>query len=140
MNLSAQEARARFEQSPSAVLGTVDTAGQPHLVPVTYVLSDEEHVYIAVDAKPKRSTNLRRLQNIEANPLVSLLVNEYSDNWDQLWWARADGTAVVSGFGDLAEGLLARFQSRYPWYRANPPESLVIDICVTRWSGWAFAG
>ena len=140
MNLSAQEARARFEQSPSAVLGTADAAGQPHLVPVTYVLADNDHVYIAIDGKPKRSTNLRRLQNIEANPQVSLLINEYSDNWEQLWWARADGTAVVSDFGDLPDGLLASFQSRYPWYRANPPASSVIDICVTRWSGWAFAG
>jgi PPOX class probable F420-dependent enzyme len=140
VNLSAQEARARFEQSPSAVLGTVDAAGQPHLVPVTYVLSDSDHVYIAIDAKPKRSTNLRRLQNIEANPRVSLLVNEYSDNWEQLWWARADGTAVVTDFGALADGLLAKFQSQYPWYRANPPVGPVIDICVTRWSGWAFAG
>jgi PPOX class probable F420-dependent enzyme len=140
VNLSAQEARARFERSPSAVLGTADAAGQPHLVPVTYVLSDNDHVYIAVDGKPKRSTNLRRLQNIEANPRVSLLVNEYSDNWEQLWWARADGTAVVSDLGDPGDGLLAEFQSRYPWYRADPPAGPVIDICVTRWSGWAFAG
>jgi len=138
MNFPAQEARARFERSPSATLGTADAAARPHLVPVTYVLADDDHVYIAIDDKPKRSTDLRRLRNIAANPQVSLLVNEYAEDWSQLWWARADGTAVVAGFEELPDGLLSAFQTRYPWYCANPPAGPVIDICVTNWSGWAF--
>jgi len=139
VNLAAREARSRFEQSPSATLGTADTTGRPHLVPVTYVLTEDDHVYIAVDDKPKQSTDLKRLRNIAADPRVSLLVSEYEEDWKQLWWARADGTAVVAGFDELADGLLAAFQSRYPWYSANPPAGPVIDITVTNWTGWAFA-
>jgi PPOX class probable F420-dependent enzyme len=139
MNLSTQQARERFVQSPNATLGTADASGVPHLVPVTYVLTDEDHLYIAIDSKPKRSANLRRLRNIAANPNVSLLVDRYTDDWEKLWWARADGTAVIGEFAEMPAGLLAAFQDRYPWYVANPPEGPVIDISVTGWSGWAFA-
>jgi PPOX class probable F420-dependent enzyme len=151
MRMSSTEARARFAQCPSATLGTVDAEGRPHLVPVTYVLTDDDHVYIAIDAKPKRTTRLQRLRNIAANPNVSLLADEYADDWDQLWWARADGTARVVELAELTEptesagpaarpdGLLAAFQHRYPWYSEHPPTGPVIDITVTRWSGWAFA-
>jgi PPOX class probable F420-dependent enzyme len=150
MRMSSSAARARFAQSPTATLGTVDAEGRPHLVPVTYVLTADDHVYIAVDAKPKRSAQLKRLDNIAANPNVSLLADEYADDWERLWWARADGTAAVRAFADLpatpalptlpdGSALLAAFQSRYPWYVEHPPVGPVIDIAVTRWSGWAFA-
>ena len=126
-------------ESATATLGTVDTEGQPHLVPVTFVVSDDDHVYIAIDGKPKRSTDLKRLRNIAANPRVSLLVSEYADDWDELWWVRADGTAAIGEFGELPGGLFAAFQRRYPWYLENPPAGPVVDVCVTRWTGWAFA-
>ena len=140
MNLSSIEARTRFVQAVTATLGTADAAGQPHLVPVTYVLDDDDHLYIAIDGKPKRSTDLKRLRNIAANPQASLLVDKYVDDWEQLWWARADGRAAIAEFADLRAGLLDDFQKRYPWYVANPPEGPVIDVSVTRWSGWSFAG
>jgi PPOX class probable F420-dependent enzyme len=139
MNLSSREARTRFVQALTATLGTADASGQPHLVPVTYVLTDDDHLYIAIDSKPKRSTDLRRLRNINENGQVSLLIDKYVDDWEQLWWARADGRAVVAEFSELPAGLLEAFQKRYPWYVANVPEGPVIDVTVTRWSGWSFS-
>jgi len=114
---------------------------------VTYVC-DGDHVYIAIDDKPKRAkavgagtaTGLKRLRNIAANPRVSLLASEYADDWDQLWWVRADGMAVIAEFSELPAGLLAAFQARYSWYLSHPPAGPVIDVSVTKWSGWAFAG
>ena len=59
-------------------------------MPVTFaVLGDI--IVIAIDHKPKRSMNLKRLRNIADNPRVSLLVDRYDDDWSQLWWVRADG-------------------------------------------------
>ena len=105
-------------------------------------------MYIAIDDKPKRAkavgagtaTGLKRLRNIAANPRVSLLASEYADDWDQLWWVRADGMAVIAEFSELPAGLLAAFQARYSWYLSHPPAGPVIDVSVTKWSGWAFAG
>ena len=119
-----------------ARLATVGPSGQPHLVPVTFAL-DGDHVYTAVDAKPKTTTNLRRLGNIRRDPRVAVLADHYEADWDRLWWARADGTAaVLAGAAEMAAplALLAR---RYPQYRAAPPGGPVICVQVERWTGWA---
>jgi PPOX class probable F420-dependent enzyme len=136
--LSQDEAKTRFIRSPVAVLGSTDSAGRPHLVPVTYVVLGDR-VYIAIDAKPKQSNDLRRLRNIRANPNVSLLADEYDDDWSRLWWVRVDGTAQIGEFGALSAGLLAAFQARYAWYVDSPPTGPVIEIAVAKWTGWAFS-
>ena len=52
-------------------LATADADGRPLVVPVCYAF-DGARCYSAVDAKPKRTRELRRLKNIAANPHVSL--------------------------------------------------------------------
>ncbi|MET7283743.1 TIGR03668 family PPOX class F420-dependent oxidoreductase [Kribbella sp. NPDC005582] len=134
MKLPEPTCRTRFAVARVARLATVGADGVPHLVPVTFAVAGDE-VFIAVDHKPKASVNLRRLQNIAANPAVTLLVDEYDDaDWTQLWWVRADGTAEVLEV-PAPEVLVAK----YPQYVADPPQGPVIVVRVNRWSGWAFA-
>ncbi len=65
-------------------LATADATGQPLVVPVCYALdADGRHLYSAIDAKPKRTRQLRRLRNIAANPRVSLVVDEYDEDWSR---------------------------------------------------------
>ena len=113
-------------------------AASPHLVPIVFAVAGET-IYSVVDAKPKRTTELRRLQNVRSNPRVSILVDHYDDtDWSALWWVRADGTARVLDLDDPEAGraieLLVR---RYPQQRAEGP-ALAVD--VERWSGWAARG
>jgi PPOX class probable F420-dependent enzyme len=136
--VNTEEVRLAFLQQRRAVLGTADAAGVPHLVPVTYVQAGD-HLYIAVDHKPKRTTDLKRLRNIAANPSVCLLIDHYDDDWTQLWWGRADGTATVTEFAALPSGIAELFAAKYPQYEAVTPEGPAVDIAVERWSGWAFA-
>jgi PPOX class probable F420-dependent enzyme len=129
------ECRHRFLTSPVAVLGTVGATG-PHLVPVVFA-GDGDRLFTAVDHKPKRTVRLHRLANIAENPAVSLVVQTYSDDWDELWWVRADGMArVIDDPAAMQDGidLLVR---RYPQYQETRPQGPVIEISVTRWSGWA---
>lgn len=125
--------------SPIARLATADATGTPHLVPVTFAL-DHDVLYFAVDHKPKSTQVLRRLRNIEENPRVSLLVDHYADNWDALWWARADGHAEVWSEPSRCSTPIKLLQSKYVQYMERPPEGPVVAIQVHRWSGWAFAG
>ena len=77
--------------------------GAPHVVPVVFAVhADREApvVYTAVDAKRKSTRRLRRLTNIEANPRVSMLVDHYDADRDQLWWVRADGLAEIHQSGE----------------------------------------
>jgi PPOX class probable F420-dependent enzyme len=139
LNLAAGEARKRFAGAAVARLATVGPAGQPHLVPVTFVV-DGDHIYTAVDAKPKTTVNLRRLRNIAGNPQVAVLADHYEQDWDRLWWVRADGVAAVLGQPADMAGPLRLLAARYPRYRASPPAGPVISVQVARWSGWAAAG
>jgi PPOX class probable F420-dependent enzyme len=132
--VSPEEARRRFAAARVARLATADAGGRPHLVPIVFALEGET-IYSVVDAKPKRTTELRRLQNVRSNPWVSVLVDHYDDgDWSALWWVRADGAARVLDPGEpeahAAVGLLA---GRHPQQRATGP---VLAIDVKRWSSW----
>jgi PPOX class probable F420-dependent enzyme len=138
MRLAEAEARARLASVPVIRLATVDRTGRPHLVVVTFAV-DGDRVYTAVDAKPKRTRELKRLRNIRADPRVAVLADHYEDDWTRLWWVRADATAtIVEDAAAMAEPL-ALLRGRYPHYRDEPPAGPVIAITVERWTGWAYA-
>jgi PPOX class probable F420-dependent enzyme len=137
--VSPEEARGRFAQARVARLATAGADGRPHLVPVVFAVvegSDHHVIYSVVDDKPKRTTALRRLTNVAENPAVSALVDHYEDDWNRLWWVRADGSGRL--LADLeapeAAAAVARLQDRYPQQRAI---GTVLAIDVARWSGWA---
>jgi PPOX class probable F420-dependent enzyme len=133
--MSAEEARRRFAAARVARLATADAGGRPHLVPIVFAV-EADRVYSAVDAKPKRTVALRRLDNVRQNPAVSLLVDHYEEEWDALWWVRADGRARVIADPDSAEArhALALLAARYPQQRAT---GAVLAVEVDRWTGWS---
>jgi PPOX class probable F420-dependent enzyme len=137
MQLPADEARVRFVRARVLRLATADAEGRPHQVPATFALADDR-IVIAVDHKPKRHQNLRRLRNIAGNPRVCALVDHYADDWAQLWWVRADGEARVL-HGAARRLPLDWLAEKYPQYRADRPDGPVIEITVSRWTGWSFA-
>ncbi len=133
--MSPEEARRRFAAARVARLATVDADGRPHLVPIVFAV-ERETIYSVVDAKPKRTTELRRLQNVRSNPWVSVLVDHYDDaDWSALWWARADGSArVLDRDEPEARAAVRLLAGRHPQQRATGP---VLAVDVQRWSGWA---
>jgi PPOX class probable F420-dependent enzyme len=134
--VDAGEARALFASARVARLATVDAEGRPHLVAITFAVDDDE-IVTAVDHKPKRTTQLRRLDNIRANPRVSVLADHYSDDWSKLWWARADGTArIVEPGAAEHDRAVSGLAGRYSQYEGRRPSGSVIAISVSRWSGW----
>ncbi|MGC0421591.1 TIGR03668 family PPOX class F420-dependent oxidoreductase [Embleya sp. AB8] len=138
MRLSSAEARIRFQTSRVARLATVSGGGEPHLVPITFVLTGNA-LYFAIDHKPKTSSNLRRLSNIRENNRVSVLVDRYADDWSELWWARADGSAEIWDDGADRARALDLLRERYPQYREQLPTGPVVAITVHTLSGWSFA-
>jgi len=135
--MTPHQARALFQAARVARLATADGAGRPHVVPIVFAV-DEDVIYTAVDHKPKRSRALRRLANVAENPAVAVLVDQYDDqDWDRLWWARADGTGrVVSTGSDEEQRAIERLRDRYAAYLERPPAGPVLAVDVRRWSGW----
>jgi PPOX class probable F420-dependent enzyme len=133
--VTGEEARRRFASASVARLATVGADGRPHVVPIVFAVEGDT-IYSAVDQKPKRTTKLRRLANIEANPKVSVLVDHYEDDWQKLWWVRADGRAQVLDASEANEAI-DRLAERYEQYVAERPAGPVLAIEVERWSGWS---
>ncbi|WP_181139789.1 TIGR03668 family PPOX class F420-dependent oxidoreductase [Streptomyces sp. Ru71] len=144
--MDEHEARRRFADARVARLATVDAAGHPHLVPVVFA-ADGDRIVTAVDRKPKSTQRLKRLRNIAAHPAVSLLADAYDEDWDRLWWVRADGGAhtVPAGTDDAAAraehtGAITLLRRKYPQYATRPPDGPVILVTVARWTGWQATG
>lgn len=127
--------KTRFAQAPVARLATVAPDGRPHLVPVVFAV-DGEVIYTAVDAKPKTTQRLRRLANIDGNPLVSLLVDHYAEDWTQLWWVRVDGVAAIHHDGNAMRIGRDLLRAKYAQYQSVPLNGPVIAVTVRRWSSW----
>jgi PPOX class probable F420-dependent enzyme len=137
MRLDEARCRDRLAAARVAVLATVSPSGRPHLVPVTFELTGSV-IVIAVDQKPKSTTDLARLRNIAGNDRVAVLAQHYEEDWTALWWVRADGRArLLTEAADRAEPV-RRLSAKYPRYRDDPPAGPVIWIDVERWSGWSY--
>lgn len=105
-------------------------------MPITFAV-EGDLIFSVVDHKPKASRQLRRLRNIAQNPRVALLADHYSDDWEQLWWVRADGRAsVIEDAGDTRHPIDV-LAERYEQYRVRRPDGPVVVIRVERWSGWS---
>ena len=104
-------------------------------MPCCFVL-DGEMVYSAVDAKPKSTLALRRLDNLTAHRHACLLVDCYDDDWTELWWIRLDCDGRVLADGDERERALDLLAEKYPQYRSTRPPGPVIALDVTTWRSW----
>jgi PPOX class probable F420-dependent enzyme len=133
--MDAATARRRFAQARVARLATLTADFRPHLVPCCFAL-ERDTVYSAVDAKPKSTLALRRLQNIRANPVASLLVDHYEEEWSALWWVRVDGSGRVVESGRENDRALGSLAAKYPQYRAAAPPGPVVAVDIDRWRAW----
>src|SRR5687768_4093479 len=128
--LADEVARSRV-----ARLATLDSDGRPHLVPIVFALVGDT-LFSAVDAKPKRSRTLRRIENARERPDVTVLVDRYDENWTQLWWVRIRGRARVLDGGDEAAAALEALTAKYRQYRDEPPGLPVLAVDIADWRIW----
>lgn len=133
--MDPETARTRFETASVGRLATIDPDGRPHLVPIVFALAGET-LYTAVDSKPKRSRRLRRIENVRERPDVTVLVDEYEDDWNRLWWVRLRGRGRVLDSGDEMERALELLRAKYVQYRLAPPGPPVLAVEIEEWRGW----
>ena len=86
-----------IERARVARLATIDSEFKPHLVPVVFVF-DGNHFFIPLDEKRKtaKPEKLKRIRNIQDNPNVALLIDEYSEDWTKLAFVMIQGKASVA--------------------------------------------
>jgi PPOX class probable F420-dependent enzyme len=117
-----------------ARLGTTGADGAVRLVPICFALLDGA-VVSAVDHKPKRTGQLRRLDDMGASGQATVLVDHYDDrDWSGLWWVRVRGRATVDRVGDPA--IVAALAAKYAQYRERPPAGATYRIALDEVRSW----
>ena len=118
-------------------LATVDEDGNPHVVPVCFALSGEE-IVIIIDDKPKTTSRLKRIRNIEKNSAIAFIVDFYDSNWLNLRWVMIRGRAVVRISANSDQPALDALQEKYPQYRSmdlsHRPLICIQSETVIEWS------
>ena len=139
MRLGDDEARARLAAHDHGILCTVHAERGVDAVPVVYVL-DGGYVGVPVDrVKPKSSSRLQRERNLEADPRGTLLVEHWDrDDWSRLWWVRAE-LRFEGGDAGREAGLAARLARRFPQYRDQPFDRVLV-LRVVGLTGWSANG
>jgi len=100
-------------------LATATGGGRPHVVPICYAF-DGALLYTPIDEKPKRvgAGKLRRIKNLRENPQVSLVVDDYDEDWTKLAFVIVRGCAEIVERGDQRSEALVLLREKYPQYRA----------------------
>ncbi|MCZ4077434.1 TIGR03668 family PPOX class F420-dependent oxidoreductase [Rhodococcus sp. H36-A4] len=126
----------RFSAAHRAILSTINPDGTPHLVPVVFAVVDDR-IVTAIDWKPKSTRELQRLANIRADPAVGLIVDNYEDEWDNLWWVRASGSArVVDAHSDEGRAAIDALVEKYDQYASVRPEGPAVIVEKLSWRSW----
>lgn len=123
-----------------ARLATADGDGRPSVIPICYVF-DGAAIYSPIDEKPKSvvARRLKRVRNIQANPLVSLVIDDYSDDWSELVYVQVSGLAEVMSAGDAEHARAVELlREKYAQYLAMAIEERpILKITPSRVKRWA---
>ena len=125
-----------------ARLATVDGAGRPLALPICYVVAGE-WLFSPTDAKPKRVPvqRLKRLRNIQENPQVALVIDDYDEDWTQLAYVILHGTAEILSGGSAFEQAVVALREKYPQYQQMPlQDNPMIAVQLTRAVSWGAVG
>ncbi|MEW6604287.1 MAG: TIGR03668 family PPOX class F420-dependent oxidoreductase [Thermoproteota archaeon] len=110
-----------MERARIARLATADSESKPHLVPVVFVF-DGNHFFIPLDEKRKtvKPAKLKRAKNINENPNVALLIDEYSEDWTRLAFVMIQGKASIvdrSQESTKLQEAYKKLMTKYPQYQ-----------------------
>jgi PPOX class probable F420-dependent enzyme len=135
----SQAMRKRLAEARVARLATVNSRGQPHVVPICFVV-DGAVFYTAIDRKPKRvaAGKLTRVRNIETTGKAALLIDEYSENWNRLWFMLVRGRARLVTTAAERVRAIRMLRKKYRQYAGGmlSDEAIVIRIEPRTFTEW----
>ncbi len=136
MHLERDEALRRAAGADHGTLATLNRTGVADLVPACFAIVGE-NLAIPIDSvKPKGSTALGRVRNLERDPRATFLVEHWDPaDWSRLWWVRLSLRRDVLP-QPIQDVLVEVLRTRYPQYR-DAPFTDVLTFRVELVSGWS---
>ncbi|MEX0942628.1 MAG: hypothetical protein WD002_08795 [Pseudomonadales bacterium] len=130
---------------PVAVLSTYGTRFIDS-VPVVFVRAGSL-LYSPVDGKPKSGRALSRVSNLKRDDRYTLLLQDYQNDWQALWWVKLSGRARVLEDIDESTGqlpdIVAALSDKYPQYQATPvlgARRQLLELEIDSLNAWAYRG
>jgi PPOX class probable F420-dependent enzyme len=106
-------------------------------VPICFAVVDR-FIVSAVDHKPKRTGQLRRLRDMAESGTATVLVDHYDEDWSALWWVRIRGQATVHLCGESgALSAVDALVAKYAQYRDMPPTGEVFRVALDEVRWWS---
>jgi PPOX class probable F420-dependent enzyme len=138
MHLDRLEAMRRAAAADHGVLATLNRTGAADLVPACFAI-DGDRLAIPIDSvKPKGSTALGRVRNLERDPRATLLVEHWdAHDWSTLWWVRLALVRTAEP-AERVDAFERSLRQRYAQYA----ETTFVEILTFRIdavSGWSAA-
>jgi PPOX class probable F420-dependent enzyme len=126
-----------------ARMATADKSGRPLVVPICYAY-DGRCFYTPIDKKPKRvsARGLKRVINLSENPNVSVVIDEYHEDWTRLCYVIIHGRAELLEGGEEYLNSLRLLCEKYPQYKnmdlsiLNLPVIKIIPDRITSWGAF----
>lgn len=140
MHLDHDESLRRALAADHGILATLNPNHGAILVPACYAI-DGDRLAVPIDSvKPKGSTALGRIRNLERDPRASLLIEHWDPgDWARLWWVHLLLVRTVDEPADLVARLEAGLRERYPQYRTTEFVD-ILTFRIERVGGWTAAG
>ncbi len=114
-----------------ARMATVGPDGSPHVVPVCPLL-DRGMVYVATGAAS------RKVANLQANPRVALVFDDYVEDWGHLRGLMVQGRARLIRRGPRFDELRELFYAKFPQYPDAAPigrGDVIVEVRIERVAG-----
>jgi len=131
--------RVFLRAARSATLGTIAEDGRPRLVPICFAL-DGDALFTPIDEKPKQAADprhLARVRDIERRADVTVLIDEWDEDWTHLAWLRIDGRANLAEDPAERASAVAALRAKYPQYAEHDLEHRpLIRIAIERVRSW----
>lgn len=136
MRLDHTECLRRATAADHGVLATVHAERGADAVPVCFAL-DQDRLVVPVDReKPKRTSDLQRIENLRGDPRATLLCERWdAEDWGRLWWVRLSLRTEALAAPDRDE-MTTRLRLKYPQYRTAEFHSVLVFRVVDS-AGWA---
>ncbi len=127
-----------------ARLALINRKNLPEAIPIVFG-RHEDFLFSPVDGKPKRSSNLARIKNIKANSSTMLLLDYYSENWEELWWVRLVCESEVVSDPPHTDSYQTVLKAKYEQYQVTQlsnevDECTFITFNIKSVSWWGFLG
>jgi nitroimidazol reductase NimA-like FMN-containing flavoprotein (pyridoxamine 5'-phosphate oxidase superfamily) len=124
-----------FAAARVAYLGTVGPGAEPHVVPVSPILDLDRVVFAS-------EYDTVKVRNIRENPLVSLAVDEYHEDWDLLRALVVFGQTQIIESGYEWERMRTLLYEKFPQYPDQSPieegTTVMLDVRIDRIVTWGF--